>query len=280
MVDDFQRQPRRASSRRPTAIKPNKADWLEGAWSGLEIASGDDRRGEHRRSSMERCRRSATRAHRACPSDFNAQPQDRAPAARPSSKMFETGEGIDWATGRGPGLRHAARSKAIRVRLSGQDAGRGTFSQRHAVLVDQETEARLHAAQQHPPRPGASSRSSTSPLSEAGVLGFEYGYSPGRSACARACWEAQFGDFANGAQVIIDQFIACRRGEVAAHVGPRRCCCRTATRARGRSTRSARLERYPAAVRRGQHAGRQLHDAGATTSTRCAGRCAATSASR
>src|SRR6185437_1305309 len=89
--------------------------------------------------------------------------------------------------------------------LSGQDSGRGTFSQRHAVLVDQEDE--------HPYlplnniRPGQGELEMIdSPLSDAGVLGFEYGFSLADPK-ALVIWEAQFGDFANGAQVIIDQFI-------------------------------------------------------------------------
>ena len=92
------------------------------------------------------------------------------------------------------------------MRLSGQDSGRGTFSQRHAVLVDQETEA--HYLPLNSIRPGqAHFEVIDSPLSEAGVLGFEYGYSLADPR-SLVIWEAQFGDFANGAQVIIDQFIS------------------------------------------------------------------------
>ncbi|RMG13445.1 MAG: 2-oxoglutarate dehydrogenase E1 component [Planctomycetota bacterium] len=93
----------------------------------------------------------------------------------------------------------------VPVRLSGQDCGRGTFSHRHAVLVDVETEA-AHVPLQHLEEGQASFEVRNSPLSEAGVLGFEYGYAL-ENPQALVLWEAQFGDFANGAQVIIDQFI-------------------------------------------------------------------------
>ena len=119
-------------------------------------------------------------------------------------QAVESGEGIDWATGEALAF-GSLLDEGVRVRLSGQDSGRGTFSQRHAVLVDQEDE--------HPYlplnniRPGQGELEVIdSPLSEAGVLGFEYGFSLADPK-ALVIWEAQFGDFANGAQVIIDQFI-------------------------------------------------------------------------
>src|SRR5262249_42435469 len=94
------------------------------------------------------------------------------------------------------------------VRLSGQDVGRGTFSQRHVVLVDQATETE-HAPFAHLRPPGEQGRfeAINSPLSEMAVMGFEYGYSVADPRTL-VLWEAQFGDFANGAQVIVDQFVA------------------------------------------------------------------------
>ena len=96
-----------------------------------------------------------------------------------------------------------------RVRLSGQDSGRGTFSQRHAVLYDTQTGkswAPLSELRSES-KPEARFEVFDSSLSEEGVLGFEYGYSVVASE-ALVMWEAQFGDFVNGAQTIIDQYIA------------------------------------------------------------------------
>ena len=119
--------------------------------------------------------------------------------------MIETGEGIDWAMGEA--LAFAALvDEGYPVRLSGQDSERGTFSQRHSVLIDQETEARyiplnnIRDEQAH-------FEVINSMLSEEAVLGFEYGYSLAEPN-ALVLWEAQFGDFANGAQVLFDQFIS------------------------------------------------------------------------
>ena len=115
------------------------------------------------------------------------------------------GEGLDWAT-----AEHLAFGSLLLegdiVRLSGQDSCRGTFSQRHAVLVDQATEER-YAPLAHLSPDQAAFEVIDSPLSEASVMGFEYGFSQVEPN-ALVMWEAQFGDFANGAQVVIDQFIS------------------------------------------------------------------------
>jgi 2-oxoglutarate dehydrogenase E1 component len=117
--------------------------------------------------------------------------------------MFETGEGFDWATAEAMAY-GSLLAEGAGVRLSGQDSGRGTFSQRHAVWVDQQTGEKYiplcHVE-------GGRFEVRDSPLSEFGVLGFEYGYSLADPKTL-VLWEAQFGDFANGAQSIIDQFIA------------------------------------------------------------------------
>jgi len=182
--------------------RPNKADWLEGAWAGLQTASGDERRGT---TAVELATlKDVGRALSAVPKGFSANRKIlRQLAAK--EKAIEAGEGIDWSTAEALAFGTLLVEGAA-VRLSGQDCGRGTFSQRHAVLIDQQTEERhlpLNAI-----RPDqARLEIIDSPLSEAGVLGFEYGFSLA-DPTSLVVWEAQFGDFANGAQVIIDQFIS------------------------------------------------------------------------
>ncbi|NNC47499.1 MAG: 2-oxoglutarate dehydrogenase E1 component [Sphingomonas sp.] len=120
-------------------------------------------------------------------------------------KALKEGEGIDWATGEALAF-GSLLLDGMGVRLSGQDSGRGTFSQRHAVWVDQKTgEKFIPLREMKVPGPRFEVRDS--PLSEYGVLGFEYGYSL-TDPMSLVLWEAQFGDFANGAQIMIDQFIA------------------------------------------------------------------------
>ncbi len=119
--------------------------------------------------------------------------------------MFETGEGFDWATAEALAF-GTLLDEGYPVRLSGQDSSRGTFSQRHSVLVDQENEDR-YIPLNHIREGQAEFEVIDTLLSEEAVLGFEYGYSSAEPK-ALVLWEAQFGDFANGAQVVIDQFIA------------------------------------------------------------------------
>ncbi|MEQ1716528.1 MAG: 2-oxoglutarate dehydrogenase E1 component, partial [Hyphomicrobium sp.] len=120
-------------------------------------------------------------------------------------EMVETGQGIDWAM-----AEHLALGTMLmegsRIRFSGQDVERGTFSQRHAVLIDQENERRF-APLKHMAPNQATFEIINSMLSEEAILGFEYGYSLAEPN-ALTLWEAQFGDFANGAQVIFDQFLS------------------------------------------------------------------------
>jgi 2-oxoglutarate dehydrogenase E1 component len=184
------------------SYKPNKADWLEGAWTGFEVASGDVRRGET--VVDEEVLNEIGRVLSQRPENLNIHSRiGRLLDAK--RRMFETGEGFDWATAEALAF-GTLLVEGTRVRFSGQDSARGTFSHRHAVLVDQETEERF-VPLNHLRRDQAPFDIIDSPLSEASVLGFEYGYSTAEPNVL-VLWEAQFGDFANGAQVIIDQFIA------------------------------------------------------------------------
>ena len=186
------------------SYKPNKADWLEGAWTGMKQADGEDVRAEEATALSSEAAREIGTALAHVPEGFDANPKivRQLEAKR---AMFESGEGIDWATGEALAF-GGLLLDGNRVRLSGEDCQRGTFSQRHAVLVDQ-TDAREYLPLNNI-RPGqAAIEIFNSLLSEQGVLGFEYGYSLA-DPTTLVLWEAQFGDFANGAQVIIDQFLA------------------------------------------------------------------------
>jgi 2-oxoglutarate dehydrogenase E1 component len=184
------------------SFKPNKADWLEGAWTGFEVASGDDRRGDTdvELDFLKRVGEGLTRI----PADFNIHPRI-ARQLKAKQEMISAGAKLDWATAEALAF-GTLLVEGSPVRLSGQDSGRGTFSQRHAVLTDQETEERFIPLCNLDPDQ-ALCEIIDSPLSEVAVLGFEYGYSI-TDPNSLVLWEAQFGDFANGAQVIIDQFIA------------------------------------------------------------------------
>ena len=119
---------------------------------------------------------------------------------------FQSGEGIDWAFAEALGF-GTLLTEEISVRLSGQDSERGTFSQRHAALYDIENQDKCYRPLSHLSEQQAPFYVHNSSLSEAAILGFEFGYSliHPQTLCL---WEAQFGDFANGAQVTIDQFIS------------------------------------------------------------------------
>lgn len=180
----------------------NGADFLEGAWSGLKVAYGDDRRGDT--AVAEKVLKSLGKTLTAIPDGFNINPKLKR-VLDAKVNMFETGEGFDWATAEALAFGTLVHD-GLKVRLSGQDCGRGTFSQRHAVWYDQENE-RKYIPLKHVGTSSGKFEVLDSPLSEMAVLGFEYGYSSADPK-ALVLWEAQFGDFANGAQVIIDQFIA------------------------------------------------------------------------
>ncbi len=186
------------------SYRANKADWLDGRWAGFKsAAAGDDPRRGHTGVALATLKEIGEKIT-ALPPDFHLhRTLNRFLENR--RKSIETGTGIDWATGEALAF-CSLLLEGHRVRLSGQDSERGTFSQRHSVLIDQETENR-YVPFNHLGDGQARFEVINSMLSEEAVLGFEYGYSLAEPN-ALALWEAQFGDFANGAQVIFDQFIS------------------------------------------------------------------------
>ena len=184
--------------------RANKADWLDGRWSGFKSAgdADDPRRGKTGVdiAALQEIGRKITEL----PAGFHLHKTlNRFLDNR--RKAIETGVGIDWATAEALAF-SSLLLEGHRVRLSGQDSERGTFSQRHSVLIDQETENRYTPFNNLGDKQ-ARFEVINSMLSEEAVLGFEYGYSLAEPN-ALTLWEAQFGDFANGAQVLFDQFIS------------------------------------------------------------------------
>jgi 2-oxoglutarate dehydrogenase E1 component len=185
------------------SYKPNEADWFAGRWTGL-----------HKPADPEGARRNVPTGIEAKLFDSLGRTLTSVPASVEIHKtlarvldakreMFTSGQGFDWATGEALAF-GSLLSEGFGVRLSGQDSGRGTFSQRHAVWVDQNDE---HKYIPLSTLPHGHFEVHDSPLSEYGVLGFEYGYASADPK-SLVLWEAQFGDFANGAQIVIDQYIA------------------------------------------------------------------------
>ena len=182
--------------------KPNKVDWLEGTWTGLSTATFDARKGKT--SVKEKTLVNVAKKIHAIPSDFNAHRRIKK-IYRDRLTSVTEGKGIDWATSESLALA-TLLDEGYGVRISGQDVGRGTFSHRHGVLYDQENENRFVPLRHFQNKQGYF-EIIDSFLSEFGVLGFEYGYSQ-VDPKTLVIWEAQFGDFANGAQIMIDQFIS------------------------------------------------------------------------
>jgi 2-oxoglutarate dehydrogenase E1 component len=185
--------------------KPNKADWLDGRWSGLKAVredQDDPRRGQTGVSveTLQQIGKALT----TIPEGFHLHRTIQRFLDN-RKKMLETGEGFDWAMAEALAF-GSLLLEGHRVRLSGQDVERGTFSSRHSVLIDQENEER-YTNLNHISENQARYEVINSMLSEEAVLGFEYGYTLSEPN-ALTLWEAQFGDFANGAQVVFDQFIS------------------------------------------------------------------------
>jgi 2-oxoglutarate dehydrogenase E1 component len=184
-------------------FKPNKTDWLDGQWKDFKKAEVDGpRRGETGVPIDELI--SIGTAITKAPAGFNVHKTVK----RFLDNRFaaiESGEGIDWATGEALAF-GTLLNEGHPVRLSGQDSERGTFTQRHSVLNDQVT-GDMYTSLNNIGPSQQRYEVINSMLSEEAVLGFEYGYSLAEPTTL-TLWEAQYGDFANGAQVVMDQFIS------------------------------------------------------------------------
>jgi len=182
--------------------KPNKADWLDGRWSHLDRRGEEYQRGETSISAQTLA--DIGTALSRVPDGYPLH-KTVARMLEAKKKMFAAGQGFDWATGEALAF-GSLLCEGFPVRLSGQDCTRGTFSQRHSGLINQDTEERYYPLNHI--RAGQKRYDVIdSMLSEYAVLGFEYGYSLAEPN-ALTLWEAQFGDFANGAQIMFDQFIS------------------------------------------------------------------------
>ena len=209
---------------------PNKADWFEGRWSGLKRPDEPvlGRRNVETAVTEDEVRR-VGKLLTTVPAEIHIHKTlQRILDAKKA--MFESGSGFDWATAEALAF-GTLLAEGHCVRLSGQDSGRGTFSQRHAVWVDQQSGEKYiplcHVD-------GGRFEVRDSPLSEFGVLGYEYGYSLADPRTL-VCWEAQFGDFANGAQPSSTSSLQAARPSGFVRAGSS-CCSRTDSKGRGRST--------------------------------------------
>ncbi|HYD24020.1 MAG TPA: 2-oxoglutarate dehydrogenase E1 component [Croceibacterium sp.] len=185
------------------SYKPNEADWFAGRWSGLHKPADPETARRNVDTAIDRkLFDSLGRTLTTVPEDL-AIHKTLGRVIDAKRQMFDSGEGFDWATAEALAFGSLV-AEGFGVRLSGQDSGRGTFSQRHAIWIDQQSERKFIPLTQVP---HGKFEVYDSPLSEYGVLGFEYGFASADPKTL-VCWEAQFGDFANGAQIVIDQYIA------------------------------------------------------------------------
>ncbi|MEE4211777.1 MAG: 2-oxoglutarate dehydrogenase E1 component [Parvularcula sp.] len=181
---------------------PQKADWLDARWKGFQPPQDDDRKGDTA-VDLDRLKTIGKKLTHV-PSNLTIHKTLKR-ILDAKKKTLDAGENIDWATAEALAF-GSLLLEGYRVRLSGQDSVRGTFSQRHAGFVDQTTEKR-YTPLRHLSDDQAQFEVIDSNLSEYAVMGFEYGYSLA-DPTTLVLWEAQFGDFANGAQIIFDQFIS------------------------------------------------------------------------
>ena len=183
--------------------KPKEEDWLKGKWSDLNKQDRVKTKEVITGVALDKLKLIGY-ALVNYPSDMSVNSKVLR-LLEQKKKMLESGQGIDWATAEGLAY-GSLLLEGSNVRMSGQDCKRGTFSHRHAVLFDQNSE-KEYTSLNHINEKQGKLEVYNSNLSEYAVLGFEYGYSlidPNNLTI----WEAQFGDFANGAQIMIDQFIA------------------------------------------------------------------------
>ena len=179
-----------------------KMTWFDGVWSRFKPEIGKDKRGITGVEKKELI--NIGKKITEIPKNFSLH-KTLMKIFENKRKMFTDGKQIDWATAESLAF-GTLLNEGFSVRLSGQDTGRGTFSQRHAVLRNQDNHDR-YIPLQHVAKNQKKFEVIDSLLSELGVLGFEFGYSLSEPETL-VLWEAQFGDFANGAQVVIDQFIS------------------------------------------------------------------------
>ncbi|MCY3879994.1 MAG: 2-oxoglutarate dehydrogenase E1 component [Rhodobacteraceae bacterium] len=185
-----------------SGYKPNEADWLDGRWSHIQPNQEEYQRGKTG-VSLKRLK-SIGKVLTEVPEGLKVHPT-LARILRGRAQIFKTGQGCNWAIAEQLAFGTLLQD-GYQVRLSGQDSTRGTFSQRHAAFIDQDTEER-YVPLNHLGDGSAEFQVIDSMLSEFAVLGYEYGYSLSEPN-ALVLWEAQFGDFANGAQTMFDQFIS------------------------------------------------------------------------
>ena len=185
------------------SYKANEADWFGGRWAGLNKPADPESARRNVETAIEpKLFESLGRTLTTVPDDLTIH-RTLGRVLKAKSDMFESGEGFDWATAEALAFGSLV-TEGYGVRLSGQDSGRGTFSQRHSVWVDQKDERKYIPLTT---LPHGKFEVYDSTLSEYGVLGFEYGFAMADPK-SLVMWEAQFGDFANGAQIMIDQYIA------------------------------------------------------------------------
>ncbi|MEJ2529296.1 MAG: 2-oxoglutarate dehydrogenase E1 component [Gammaproteobacteria bacterium] len=202
VVSDFRGHLERAFDQ-ADSYRPDHADWLGGKWRGLSTLQQEEEFTYYPTAVPLELLKQVGQAITTPPDDFVVH-RKLLRQLKHKRGLIESGKDIDWATAEALAF-GTLLCEGKPVRLSGQDSGRGTFSQRHSVLVHQEDESR-YIPLNHIRDDQAKFEVIDSPLSEAAVLGFEYGYSLSEPDTL-VLWEAQFGDFANGAQMVIDQFI-------------------------------------------------------------------------